>query len=110
MNRNKRRYARATRKSIKHSCLAEYWAWKAKLAHSADIEDSIEITLQDLDDFARRSCATPGTPMDMETFPPLRMMLSRSTTVTVSPREHRSTWTSGSVNEDIGISLNWVRP
>ena len=59
MNRYKRAYSRATKKSIKHSCLAEYWAWRARLAHSSDEEDLIEGTITDLEDFARRSCQSP---------------------------------------------------
>ena len=64
MNRNKRRYARATSKSIKHSCLAEYWAWKAKLAHSTEVENAVEQTLSDVLEFAKCSSDLPGMPMD----------------------------------------------
>lgn len=59
MNRYKRQYSRAVKKSIKHSCLAEYWAWKARLAHSSDEEDLIEDMIVDLEDFALRSCKSP---------------------------------------------------
>lgn len=64
MNRNKRRYMRCMNKSVKHSTRAEYWAWKAKLAHSAEIEDAVEQTLADAMEFAICSSDTPGTPLD----------------------------------------------
>jgi hypothetical protein len=67
MNRNKRRYMRATLKSVKLSTRAEYWAWKAKLAHAAEVENAVETTLNDALDFAKDSSDFPGSPIDFFT-------------------------------------------
>jgi len=55
---------RAQRKAIKLSCRAEYFAWKAKLAHATEIENAVEQTLADVLDFTRCASELPGVDMD----------------------------------------------
>lgn len=70
MNRYKRKCARATRKSIRHSCLAEYWAWQAKIVRASVQEELIDFVLDDLEDFARRSCSQEEEEQSLSPVPP----------------------------------------